>query len=75
MHFTFYLGDSSRKGLNLQFNSNVKSGLRVPLGTIIYGINFRIMRAEFKMLVVIVDEVSFDEMSRPKRRLPHTDKN
>ena len=29
MHFTFYLGDSSRIGLNLQFNSDVKSGLSV----------------------------------------------
>ena len=27
MHFTFYLGDSSRIGLNLQFNIDVKSGL------------------------------------------------
>ena len=27
MHFRFYLGDSSRIGLNLQFNSDVKSGL------------------------------------------------
>ena len=27
MHFTLYLGDSSRIGLNLQFNSDVKSGL------------------------------------------------
>ena len=27
MHFTFYLGDSSRIGLNLQFHSYVKSGL------------------------------------------------
>ena len=28
MHFTFYLGDSGRLGLNLQFKSDVKSGLR-----------------------------------------------
>ena len=27
MHFTFYLGDSGRIGLNLQFKSDVKSGL------------------------------------------------
>ena len=29
MHFTFYLGDNGRLGLNLQFKSDVKSGLRV----------------------------------------------
>ena len=29
MHFTFYLEDSGRIGLNLQFNSDVKSGLNV----------------------------------------------
>ena len=28
MHFTFYLGDSGRLGLNLQFKSDVKSGLK-----------------------------------------------
>ena len=28
MHFTFYLGDSGRIGLNLQVSSDVKSGLR-----------------------------------------------
>ena len=31
MHFTFYLGDSGRIGLNLQFNSDVKSGLSIVL--------------------------------------------
>ena len=33
-------------------------------GLLLHGINLRIMRTELKMVIVIVNEVSFDEMSR-----------
>ena len=33
-------------------------------GLSFHGINLRIMRAEMKMVIVVKDEVSFDEVSR-----------
>ena len=35
MHFIFYLGDSSRIWLILQFNSDVKSGLSLPRKSVV----------------------------------------
>ena len=56
MHFTFYLGDSGRIGLNLQFNSDVKSGLRLNV-TAVLNRDERPLNVYFGGIVIIPPKV------------------